>query len=412
MKQKTPPVKLQFWQKACAVLWGAFLVCLAMVCGAVYFWGKEQSYESELSAHLNDQAAMIQQLAKDVSALESRGSSALPALWRVYGQQYEAHHAALEIYENGQQAYSGLPADCTPKGQRQEIAVQPGQRMRLVYATPAGRRLFIAAALPESLGQIVVVYSADMEPFYRQWEQILQLLCLAGGMAAVVYAAVLYALLRWMYQPLKKVTVAARALGCGQFSARAAVNRKDEFGELASALNGMADTVQSQMGQLQAVADQRQRLLENMAHELRTPLAAVSGWAETMRGVHLSPEEQAEALDSILFESRRAAELSRRMLELSVLQHDAAIEKKPVAVQQLLQQCKPPCCLWQKIGAWRCRWARLRLKPCRATARCWKACWETCVKTPSRPAAQAVWCGWGVKCGTKNAFGCATMGAA
>ena len=92
--------------------------------------------------------------------------------------------------------------------------------------------------------------------------------------------------------------------------------RRDEFGELASALNRMADTVQSQMEQLQAVADQRQRLLENMAHELRTPLAAVSGWAETMRGVHLSPEEQAEALDCILFESRRAAELSRRMLEL------------------------------------------------------------------------------------------------
>ena len=295
MKQKTPPVKLQFWQKACAVLWGAFLVCLAMVCGAVYFWGKEQSYESELSAHLNDQAAMIQQLAKDVSALESRGSNALPALWRVYGQQYEAHHAALEIYENGQQAYSGLSEACIPQARRQELLVQPGQRMRLVYATPAGRRLFIAAALPESLGQIVVVYSADMEPFYRQWEQILQLLCLAGGMAAVVYAAVLYALLRWMYQPLEKVTAAARALGCGQFSARAAVARRDEFGELASALNGMADTVQSQMGQLQAVADQRQRLLENMAHELRTPLAAVSGWAETMRGVHLSPEEQAEA---------------------------------------------------------------------------------------------------------------------
>ena len=337
MKQKTPPVKLKFWQKACAVLWGAFLVCLAMVCGAVYFWGKEQSYESELSAHLNDQAVMIQQLAKDVSALESRGSNALPALWRVYGRQYEAHHAALEIYENGQQAYSGLSEACIPQAQRQELLVQPGQRMRLVYATPAGRRLFIAAALPESLGQIVVVYSADMEPFYRQWEQILQLLCLAGGMAAVVYAAVLYALLRWMYQPLEKVTSAARALGCGQFSARAAVNRRDEFGELASALNGMADTVQSQMGQLQAVADQRQRLLENMAHELRTPLAAVSGWAETMRGVHLSPEEQAEALDSILFESRRAAELSRRMLELSVLQHDAAIEKKPVAVPQLLQ---------------------------------------------------------------------------
>ena len=95
MKQKTPPVKLKFWQKACAVLWGAFLVCLAMVCGAVYFWGKEQSYESELSAHLNDQAAMIQQLAKDVSALESRGSNALPALW-------QRHHEARFTHQRTQ----------------------------------------------------------------------------------------------------------------------------------------------------------------------------------------------------------------------------------------------------------------------------------------------------------------------
>ena len=338
MKHKTLPAKLQFWQKACAMIWAAFLLCLGVVCGAVYLWGKGQGYDSEVNAHLNSQAALVQQLAKDVSALQNRQSNALPALWRVYGEQYGQRGIALEVYDAGQSAYSSLPGDCQPETERQELLVQAGQRVRLVYATPAGRRLFIAAALPESLGQIVVVYSADMEPFYRQWEQILRLLLLAGGAAALVYAAALYALLHWMYQPLAKVTAAARALGAGNQSARAEVTRKDEFGELARALNGMADTVQSQLEQLQNVADQRQRLLENMAHELRTPLAAVSGWAETMRGANLSEEEQADALDTILFESRRAAALSRQMLELSVLQHDETIQKKLVAAEELLQR--------------------------------------------------------------------------
>ncbi len=340
MKIKTPPIKLQFWQKACAVIWAAFLLCLGCVCGAVYLLGRGQGYSSEVNAHLSNQSALVQQLAKDVSALQSRRSNALPALWRVYGEQYEKQKIALEIYENGEAAYSSLSEACTPQAERQELLVQPGMRVRLVYATPAGRRLFIAAALPASLGQIVVVYSADMEPFYRQWEQVLRLLWLAGSTAAVVYAAALYALLRWMYQPLCRVTAAARALAAGQLDARAEVVRKDEFGELAGALNSMADTVQSQLGQLQTVADQRQRLVENMAHELRTPLAAISGWAETMRGATLSQNEQAEALDSILFESRRAAALSRQMLELSVLQHDETIEKKPVSATLLLQRVK------------------------------------------------------------------------
>ena len=253
---KTKPFRaLQFWQKACAILWAAFLLCLGIVCGTVYFLGKAQGYATEVNAHLSAQEAMILQLAKDVSALQSRSSNALPALWRVYEEQYQKQNIALEIYENGEKAYSSLAKNAEPPVEdRQELSVQPGQRTRLVYKTPAGRRLFIAAALPESLGKICVVYSADTEPFYRQWEQIMRMMLLAGSAAAILYAVVLYALLRWMYQPLARVTAAARALENGDRAARAAVKRNDEFGELASALNGMADTVQNQMEQLQSAA--------------------------------------------------------------------------------------------------------------------------------------------------------------
>lgn len=118
------------------------------------------------------------------------------------------------------------------------------------------------------------------------------------------------------------MTHTANALAKGNLSARATVNRKDEFGTLAQSMNGMAQTLETQITTLEQATQEKQQLLDHLAHEIRTPLASISGWAETMRGANLSEREQAEALDIILFESNRIVSLSKQLLQLSVLRHD------------------------------------------------------------------------------------------
>lgn len=332
--------KAKFWQKVCGAIFAAFLLCMVLVCSVVYFSGKRQSYQSELSVHLSRQEQMLEQFSKDIAALQSRNSNALTSLYKVYGEQYRKAGAELEVYDSGEVQFSNLPKGAAPAQYRQELDTQPGTRTYLVYETPQGRRLFVAVGLPDYMGRIVVVYSADLEQFYAQWDSILRLLVLAGVSATVLFGGALYLLLYRMYQPLAKVTRTAGELGSGNLSARAEVQRRDEFGELALALNTMADTVEEQMTQLKRLAEQRQRLIENMAHELRTPIAVISGWAETMRTVSLTEEEQAEALDIIAFESRRMTNLSRQMLELSVLRHDGTLQMQPVSVEELLEHTR------------------------------------------------------------------------
>lgn len=331
---------MKFWQKVCGTIFAAFLLCLVLVCSMVYFSGKRQSYQSELSVHLSRQEQMLEQFSKDIAALQSRNSNALTALYKVYGEQYRKTGAALEVYDSGDEQFSNLPKAAAPAQYRKELDTKAGTRTYLVYQTPEGRRLFIAVGLPEAMGRIVVVYSADMEQFYSQWDNILRLLTVAGASATVLFGAALYLLLYRMYQPLAKVTQTAGELGSGNLSARAEIQRKDEFGELALALNTMADMVEEQLTQLKQVAEQRQRLIENMAHELRTPIAVISGWAETLRTVSLTEEEQAEALDIISFESHRMTNLSRQMLELSVLRHDGTLKLQPVPVEELLEHTR------------------------------------------------------------------------
>lgn len=81
-------------------------------------------------------------------------------------------------------------------------------------------------------------------------------------------AAVSVPMARVIVRPLERLTTAARALGSGDLSARAGVDRADEMGELGRAFDEMA-------GRLERLLRQEKELLANVSHELRTPLSRI-----------------------------------------------------------------------------------------------------------------------------------------
>lgn len=79
-----------------------------------------------------------------------------------------------------------------------------------------------------------------------------------------------------LVRPIRAVTAAARRMGAGDRSARVDGPARGEVGELASAFNAMS-------GRLADAERQRQALVSDVAHELRTPLATVTGWLEAVQ---------------------------------------------------------------------------------------------------------------------------------
>lgn len=69
-------------------------------------------------------------------------------------------------------------------------------------------------------------------------------------------------------QPLRKLSEAARAFGAGDLSARAALRRRDELGDVSRSFDEMADRVTE-------LLRAERELLANVSHELRTPLARI-----------------------------------------------------------------------------------------------------------------------------------------
>jgi signal transduction histidine kinase len=126
-------------------------------------------------------------------------------------------------------------------------------------------------------------------------------LALGGGAFALVLIALLAAraIARGVLSPIEAAGRAAELIELGDLSARVPITSRDEFGVWAERFNRMAGTLEETIGRLEAAQTQNRRFVADVAHELRTPLAALVAEASIVR----------EHLDALPADSRRAGEL-------------------------------------------------------------------------------------------------------
>ncbi len=115
-------------------------------------------------------------------------------------------------------------------------------------------------------------------------------------------------------RPIRSVTRAARELASGKFDVRLPVQSQDEIGQLTEALNDLG----AELGRTEKL---RQELIANVSHELRSPLAVIQGYAETVRDVTWPIEaKRTEQLGIIADEASRLTRVVRDILDYSRLQ--------------------------------------------------------------------------------------------
>lgn len=111
-------------------------------------------------------------------------------------------------------------------------------------------------------------------PFIGLGSLVLSLLLGVGTTLAIIYNGV------------KKGVVQAdeviSALHQGNLKARFTINRKDEFGKAMMRFNTMADEIEKLVLNLKEVNQTRTRLLQELAHDLRTPIASLKNLMETL----------------------------------------------------------------------------------------------------------------------------------
>ena len=131
---------------------------------------------------------------------------------------------------------------------------------------------------------------------------------------SLVFLAIICVLFLYLYfmtaRPLHKIRKAAMEYSKGNFAYEIKLRGKDEFNDVATALNYMAD-------ELKSLDEYQKKFIANISHDFRSPLTSIKGYAEAIQDGTIPYEMQNKYLEIIVFESERLNKLTNNLLELN-----------------------------------------------------------------------------------------------
>jgi signal transduction histidine kinase len=126
----------------------------------------------------------------------------------------------------------------------------------------------------------------------------------------------------------------------GNLHERIEVNSNDELDQVAVAFNEMAETIESNIEEIKGIDNLRKELIGNVSHDLRTPIASIQGYAETleMKAEDITIEERRKYLSIIVKSCERLKGLVNDLFELSKLESSQVkLNIEPFSISEMVQ---------------------------------------------------------------------------
>ena len=191
-------------------------------------------------------------------------------------------------------------------------------------------------------GGLQLATAYDLTDLYRGRDAALRRFLLLEAAVLAAGAAVTAVFARRMTRPLRTLTTASAEIADGDYARRTGLHTGDEIETLSSSFDKMADAVQEKITALQADVRQREDFMGAFAHELKTPMTSIIGYADMLRTIQASPAEQYEAAGAIYHEGRRLEALSGKLLALLGLGEET-ITLQPTAMAALWPRLQAAC---------------------------------------------------------------------
>lgn len=184
-------------------------------------------------------------------------------------------------------------------------------------------QFWLIVTFPSSL-RIDFAVVSNQEAASEDWAMARFVIVFVGVVYLILIAVVAYIYARitafGIITPLRKLSEGTKLLREGDYSVRVALGLKNEFSELEDTFNAMAAKIEDEMDLRRKSESDRQQMILDISHDLKNPLASVSGYAELcLAKPDLTSERRNSYLQAILRNSERANLMLNDLFELAKL---------------------------------------------------------------------------------------------
>ncbi len=137
---------------------------------------------------------------------------------------------------------------------------------------------------------------------------------------------------------MRELVYAAKRFEQGDLKYRIQDAEQSDLAGVTTTFNQMANTILKDMEKIKSLEKLRQELIANISHDLRTPLAIIQGYTETlqMKDSVLTTKQRSDYLTTINSSSERLSKLISQLFEYSKLEaNQIEPQKEPFLISEL-----------------------------------------------------------------------------
>lgn len=270
------------------------------------------------------QALLFRQIKKETEHLSYTG------LWQTavrYREQFREQGLRLAFLYNG----VPLAGFTLPNDQYQKLLT--GGRTAMLNTVTKPETYAIMEPISEKAS---LLYMHDVSPVYALRSDMRRAFLSIAIPGALMLALLAYALAAHFTRPIDTLRRAAEALARGEQGAPLPTSRKDEVGALAATFETMRGAVDTRECSLREEIGSRQRLLDALAHEMRTPLCALLGYTRLLQDDRLTGDKRQAVAVKMAQSIERLTHMDEQLTKLCLAGRQG-IEQTPVDLYALLK---------------------------------------------------------------------------
>lgn len=185
------------------------------------------------------------------------------------------------------------------------------------------KKIIVQGKLYEGEETLYLRYEKDLTELDEVWDKLQTSYLVISLSFSLVLAISLFIILRKTLKPITQLTQVVDDMAEGNWDSKAPENGKDEVATLGRHFNRMADKIQDNIQQIRQEAEAKQEFVDNFAHELKSPLTSIYGFAEYVQKANIPEDEKIQCMSYIMDESKRLLQLSYTLLDMAKIRNEA-----------------------------------------------------------------------------------------
>lgn len=340
---------MRFWQKIFLISLAVLTVAVNTIAYLLIGNNHQLNKEKEIKSSVDEYSIVVSSFQTNVLYERYRSSEAelddtqITQIAREFSYLFTLDNLYIQLNKGEERVFSNFTRDLPDNLYENVNQLSEGDARVLIRRDDDSRvYLYITSPVTIQSSNYFFTTIKDITNIYDVKNDQLRFFSVLGPIVSVVVAFIMLILSKLLTSRINRLRKSTMKVANGEYNA-IEIKSKDEIGELTADFNTMTEAVKQKVEKLEDIASERKVFIDNMTHEMKTPLTSIIGFSDLLRSARLDDETVHDYAESIYKEGKYLKSISSKLMDLILLRQKPEMTEidVPRLVEEIDESVRP-----------------------------------------------------------------------